>query len=226
MKRKIEQQPKLKLYYFDLKGKGEPIRLICAYAGLELEDHRFISRDEFLAMKEGTRLPFGQVPMLEVDGKHNLVQTSAIMRYLGKLSGLYPQDDPILAAKVDAAMDQETDAFTGVTVLTYGLRFGIDLTDEATEKSYEHINQDVLPAHLRNVEKCFAASSTGWIAATEDPSPADFMWFATLTSLVDKKGVSDKIKSLEDFPHTKAFLAKFASLEAIQEFYGKDEQDE
>ena len=30
--------PKLKLYYFNSKGKGEPIRLFCAYAGLDLEE--------------------------------------------------------------------------------------------------------------------------------------------------------------------------------------------
>mmetsp|Transcript_27937 Transcript_27937/g.49567 ORF Transcript_27937/g.49567 Transcript_27937/m.49567 type:complete len:226 (+) Transcript_27937:103-780(+) len=219
MKRKIEQQPKLKLYYFDLKGKAEPIRLLCAYSGLELEDYKFSTRDEFLAMKEGTRLPFGQVPMLEVDGKHNIVQSSAIMRYLGKLAGLYPTD-PIEAAKVDALMDQETDAFTGTTVLTYGLRFGIDLTPDATEKSYGHINETVLPGHLRNIEKCLAASRSGWIAGTEEPSPADFVWYVRLSSsMAQKKELSDKIKSLADFPRIKKFVETFGGLEPIREYY-------
>ena len=44
-------QPSLKLYYFDITGKAECIRLLAAYAGLTLDDYRFSSRDEFLKLK-------------------------------------------------------------------------------------------------------------------------------------------------------------------------------
>lgn len=40
-----------KLYYFDIPGKGEAIRLACAFSGYVIEDIR-LSRDEMLAMKE------------------------------------------------------------------------------------------------------------------------------------------------------------------------------
>ena len=89
-----------KLYYFDIKGKGEPIRLFCAYAGLALEDIRFATYADFLALKESGKLAYGQVPMLEIDGKEQLVQSSSIMTYLSKIAGTYP-DDPLMAAKVD-----------------------------------------------------------------------------------------------------------------------------
>merc|ERR1719491_1420260 len=116
-KRKMgDSQPKLKLYYFDIVGKGEPIRLLCAHAGLELEDYRFESRDVFNEVKASGKFHFGQVPMLEVNGKVQLVQSSAILTYLGKLGGVYPKDDDILAAKIDMALAQEADAFTGTTV--------------------------------------------------------------------------------------------------------------
>jgi len=219
-------QPDLKLYYFDIKGKGESIRLICAYSGLKLEDHRFVSRDEFLAMKGGSRLPFGQVPMLQVDGKLAMVQSTAIMRYLGKLSGLYPMKDHILAQKVDAAMDQATDVFTGSTVITYGLRYAVDLSPEAKEKSFEHYNQTVLPGHLKRAERYIETSATGWIAGTEEPSPADFVWYCSLTNMAAKKEISEKNKSLECFPKLKAFVEKFESLDSIREYYKEDEQDE
>lgn len=220
-KRKMEQQPTLKLYYFDLKGKGECIRLLCAYSGLELNDHRFISRDEFLAMKEGTRLHFGQVPMLEVNGKHTMVQTNSIMRYLGKLDGLYPMTDHILAQKIDSVMDQATDVFTGQSILKYGLRYAIDLTPEAKEKSYEQYNEAVLPTHLKKVERYFNNSSTGWITGTDEPSPADFVWYTSLINMKSHKEISEKIKSLEDYPKIKGFIEKFESLEAIKEYYEK-----
>lgn len=214
------EKPSLKLYYFDIKGKGEPIRLFCAYAGLELEDHRFGSFDEFVAMKENGKLAFGQVPMLEVDGKHQLVQSSSILRYLSKVVGLYP-DDPIVAAKVDAALDQEADAFTGTTVATYPARFGFDMTSDETAKVYETISNEVLPRHLTNLETLLKASPTGWIAGTAEPSAADFAWFGKLTSIPEKSEFSDKLKSLDDFPVLKAFVEKFQSLEAINEYYKK-----
>lgn len=179
-----ESHPKLKLYYFNIAGKGEPIRLLCAYAGLDLEDYRMQSSDEFLKLKADGKLAFGQVPMLEVDegnGKvHQLVQSTAIIRYLGKLSGLYPKDDDIVAAKIDAALAQETDAFMGPVVATYTKRFGICLEGEALKQSTELIAQEVAPRHIAALEKLLKSSETGWIAGTDKPSPADFVWYVQL----------------------------------------------
>jgi glutathione S-transferase len=44
-------------------------------------------------------MPFGQVPVLEVDG-HFLAESYAILRYAGGLAGLVPSE-PLAAAKVD-----------------------------------------------------------------------------------------------------------------------------
>lgn len=72
-----------KLYYFDLAGKGEAIRLACAHSGFPLQDVR-ITKDEMLAMKEIGKLPFGQVPILELPTGECLSQSAAIMRYIGE----------------------------------------------------------------------------------------------------------------------------------------------
>jgi glutathione S-transferase len=216
---KMENQPKLKLYYFNIKGKGEPIRLFCAYAGLELEDYRLTSGQEFADLKEAGKLAFSQVPLLEVDGKHQLIQTGAILRYLAKLTKLYPED-PLEAATVDAVFDQETDAFLGATVASYDTRFGISLDDDAKAKIYKSISEEILPRHLGNVEKMLKASSTGWIAGTKEPSPADFVWYSRFADyLPEKAELSEKVRSLEDYPACKAYVEKFKSLEAIKEYY-------
>ena len=52
--------------------------------------------------------PFGQAPLLEVDGKP-IAQTGAIARYCGKMSGHYPKDDDFAAAKIDEIIDTATD---------------------------------------------------------------------------------------------------------------------
>ena len=55
------EAPKLKLMYFDIKGKGEPIRLALRYLGLPFEDYRFKDRSDFMEMKTSGKLMFGQV---------------------------------------------------------------------------------------------------------------------------------------------------------------------
>ncbi|CAI2332132.1 unnamed protein product [Caenorhabditis sp. 36 PRJEB53466] len=73
-----------KISYFPLRGAGELARQILTYVGQEFEDHR-ISREEWPAIKPTT--PFGQLPLLEVDGKV-LAQSHAIARYLARQFGI------------------------------------------------------------------------------------------------------------------------------------------
>jgi len=81
--------PKLKLTYFDFHGgRAEPVRLALHIGGLAFEDYRFAST-EFAEVRKST--PFGQVPTLVVDGVQ-VTQCDSILRYAGKLAGLYPAD--------------------------------------------------------------------------------------------------------------------------------------
>lgn len=81
--------PKLKLTYFDFHGgRAEPVRLALHIGGIEFEDHRF-TFPEFAEVRKST--PFGQVPTLQVDGVQ-VTQCDSILRYAGKLAGLYPAD--------------------------------------------------------------------------------------------------------------------------------------
>lgn len=81
--------PQLKLSYFDMHGgRGEPARLALAIGGIAFEDHRF-AFPEFADVRKTA--PFGQVPVLQVDGVQ-VTQCDSINRYVGKLAGLYPTD--------------------------------------------------------------------------------------------------------------------------------------
>lgn len=95
----------LKLTYFDFDGgRAEPARLALKLAGLPFEDVRIPipdwgqHRDQFR---------YRQLPEFEVDGKW-LNQSNAIARYIGRLSGYYPQD-PWQAALCDAIVDTADD---------------------------------------------------------------------------------------------------------------------
>lgn len=89
--------PKLKLTYFPFPGRAEPIRLAFYIGGIDFEDER-LSFDEFGKVK--SRLPFNQLPMLEVDGEA-ISQSLAILRFAGSITGLYPTTDPLAAFRVD-----------------------------------------------------------------------------------------------------------------------------
>ena len=107
---------KYKLTYFDFDGgRAESIRIAFHAAGIEFEDHR-ISFQEFGEMRQTT--PFNSVPVLEIDGAL-ITQTNAIGRYVGKMAGLYPEDD--LQALY---CDEVTSAYEDISnhvVQTFGL---------------------------------------------------------------------------------------------------------
>ena len=145
---------KLKLYYFDLAGKAEAIRLALKYANIEFEDYKFKDRSEFAEMKASGKLQFGQCPALEVTnhGKTTiLTQSGAILRFIAKIapnSGLLPRC-PVQACQVDAIVDQEADVFQSIRCIIYRSRFGIDDIDDATaQKCKDKINDEIIPAHF------------------------------------------------------------------------------
>lgn len=82
--------PDYKLTYFDIEGgRGEPIRIAFHVAGIEFEDKR-ISFPEFGEMRKNMR--FNSAPVLEIDGAA-VTQSNAMCRYIGRMAGLYPEDD-------------------------------------------------------------------------------------------------------------------------------------
>jgi len=108
--------PELKLTYFDVDGgRGEPIRIAFHAAGVDFEDHR-VSFDEF--MKTRGDLRFTCAPVLEVDGVA-VTQSNAMLRYAGKMAGLYP-DDPLQSLYCDEAMDAIEDLLHQI-LHTFGL---------------------------------------------------------------------------------------------------------
>jgi glutathione S-transferase len=90
-----------RLTYFDFDGgRGEPIRIALHAAGIDFEDKR-LSFPEFGEMRKDTR--FNSLPVLEIDGAA-VTQSNGISRYIGKMAGLYPEDD-LQALYCDEVLD-------------------------------------------------------------------------------------------------------------------------
>ncbi len=53
----------MQVVYFDIKGKGEPIRLLFFLSGIDFEDVR-MKPDEFMERKANNEFPYGQLPLV------------------------------------------------------------------------------------------------------------------------------------------------------------------
>ena len=202
---------KYKLTYFDFHGgRGEPVRIALAIAGIPFEDDR-ISFDDWSSRKPGT--PFGSVPVLEVDGK-TLGQSNAIGRYVGKLAGLYPAD-PWQAALADETMDAVEDVIGEVGATMF-------LPEDEKKAKREALAAGPLPFALGCLEKRLEANG-GRYFADDRLTVADLktamlvrilrsgMFDYVPADLVDRTApkLVEHYRRVMDDPDVKAYYAKF-----------------
>ncbi|KAG5455649.1 MAG: glutathione S-transferase [Olpidium bornovanus] len=165
--------PSYKLTYFDLPGRAEPIRLAFQIGGIPFTDER-IKREDFPAKKDS--YIFGCLPILEVD-KTVLYSTAGILRYVGLLSGLYPQD-PLEGAKVDTFVGVVDDIVIGITV-------SFKEPDEARGAAIrKELGDNRLPKMFAAIDK--AAGSNGFCTGNK-LSVADLFLYTVCQWIRSKK---------------------------------------
>ncbi len=81
-----------RLTYFRGRGRAETTRWMLAAAGVDFINIAVDTPEELAALRASGKLPFDQMPLLELDGR-NLSQSSAMIRYLARRAGLYGADD-------------------------------------------------------------------------------------------------------------------------------------
>jgi len=94
------------LTYFNVAARAESARLTFYIGGIDFEDVR-LSNEEFGKRKAAGEFTFGHLPVLDVDGER-FAESTAILRFAGKLAGLYPFD-LFAAAKVDMLISATED---------------------------------------------------------------------------------------------------------------------
>lgn len=75
-------------------------------------------------MKQSGKLAYGQIPVLEItEGvekkKTVIAQSGALMRYVGKKTGLYPIENDVEAAVVDSAVDHVNDLMAALHITKF-----------------------------------------------------------------------------------------------------------
>lgn len=196
----------LTVSYFDFPGsRGEEVRLALVLAGVPFTDNR-VARDAFAAMKPD--LPFGTLPLLEVEGHGAITQTNAILRLIGRQHGLYP-DDPWDAARHDAVMDAVEDLRTRLGVT-------IRMTDPAAVAEVRSaIVTGYLPLWGRGIE---ALIGDGPFVGGDNPGVADLKLFLIRKWIAG--GVLDHVPAdaLDGYPRLARTAKAVAAWPAVVEW--------
>jgi glutathione S-transferase len=195
--------PRYTLYYFDIRGRAEPIRLLLHHAGIAFED-RGLAGDVWRAEhKAGS--PLGQMPFLvENDTGRRIPQNLAILRHLARRHELAGRTaDEMLAA--DVAADTVGDLRAEISKV----RFSPAWKDpEARAK----LGTDTAPTHLARLAKLLGERA---FFAADAPTWADLFVFDVLESI--EAGWPDALAAQ---PTLGAFVARVRALPTLQAYLG------
>lgn len=196
-----------KVTYFDFAGsRGEEVRLALVIAGVAFDDNR-IKDDDFARIKSG--VPFGSLPVFEVPGHGVFAETNAILRLIGRLHRLHP-DDPWDAARHDAVLDSCEE-------LRQRLSATSRIADPAQRKAARQVlAADYIPRWAQGIEGLIGQ---GPFVGGAQPAVADIKIHVIEKAL--SGGIYDDIPTavLEPFARLKAVARGIANRPAVLAWY-------
>lgn len=145
---------KYKLTYFPVKALAEPIRLLFKYGSIDFDDVR-VEKNSDIWEQLKPHTPFGQVPILEVDGKM-APQSIAIARYVAKqvkLTGKNDWED----LEIDSVVDTINDLRQKI-----GLYYS-ETNQEMKKSRQETLFKETLPFYLQRLDN-IAKQNNGHLA--------------------------------------------------------------
>jgi glutathione S-transferase len=183
----------LRLRYFPFPGRAAPIRDALRIGGVAFEDVH-VPPDRFREQKAAGELPFGSLPVLDVETPGGIVsaaQSNAILRFAGRRAGLYPMDDPVRALKVDEALDLGEDLYRVI---------GPSIHEQDAERRIamrKILAQETLPRWVGFLERLLVANGRTGFVVGDSLSVADLKLYWVTDKLTN--GTLDGIpKSLLD----------------------------
>ncbi len=198
----------LRLHYFPFGGRAAAIRDTLRIGCIPFEDVH-VPFERFAELKAAERLPFGSLPVFEVeiDGKQvSAAQSNAILRFAGRRAGLYPDGDPLRALKIDEVMDVAEDLY-------HAIGPSIDESDPSKRAAMRKVlAETTLPRWGRALERLLAANGRGSFAVGAALTIADLKLFYIVDKLTNG--------TLDGIPKT-----VFDGLEAIAEWRAKVETE-
>jgi len=150
----------LRLRYLEFPGRAQAIRDTLRIGRIDFVDEH-LTLDQFHDCRAAGEFPFGSIPVLVIetsDGEHCVAQSNAILRFAGRLTGLYPTDGALQALKVDEALGVGEDI---------NCLLEPSLHEEDTERKMairKVLAEETLPFWMGCLERLLVANgSTGFI---------------------------------------------------------------
>nr|AYN44550.1 glutathione S-transferase S10 [Brachionus koreanus] len=165
-----------KLKNFNLRGRGEIIRLIFAVSGKQYSDDR-IDFEQWWAQKN--RAPLGQLPYLKI-GSVELPQSMAIARFVARETGLSGKDS-LEQTQVDAVVETIMEPVN----YFYSFVFSIEDPDEKDEAFRDFLEKQGKNG-AKNVEKLIEIYGSNGYSVGDSLTWADLAIFDTVYSLLIK----------------------------------------
>nr|XP_034834990.1 uncharacterized protein LOC117991505 [Maniola hyperantus] len=184
------KMPKVTVYYFPLKALGEGIRLLLAYGGEEFEDRR-VTKEEWPEVKP--TMPFGQMPVMEVDGK-KYAQSIPIVRYLGRKHGLGGGN-----IEEDFEIDQNVEFWNDIR--SKGAAVFHEKDEKVAARKQAELEKNFYPVTLKKLDDIIAKNN-GYMALGK-LTWADFLF----------AGMYERLKTLLHMPDLDQKYPRFKQLE-------------
>ncbi|XP_064627122.1 S-crystallin SL11-like [Lineus longissimus] len=197
--------PSYKLHYFNARGFAEISRLLFAAAGVEYDDIRY---DRVSWPEAKTHMPYGVVPVLEVDGER-ICQSFAIAKYLARTFG-FNGSNSMEEAKIDEMIEHTRDMMKDFM----GVHFEKD--EDKKNELLKEMQEVILPKHFEIFEKALCKNKGGdGFCVGDKLSIADIQLFHVLGWVSEQKEV------LATFSKCLAFFGRIKEIPRIKEWLEK-----
>jgi len=203
------------LTYFNIAGRGDASRLALSIGNIKFTDER-IPFSEWKELKPTT--PWGSLPVLTLPGGTVIAQQRAILRLIGKETGLYPTD-MVEAAKVDEFMD----ACEDIGAKTNAAGSGLPQDEKEAARKASCTEGGVTYEILKKID-CVIGSNRGCFAVGDSLTIADLLIYVGSSNLVS--GMFDGVppNALDSFDNLAVLRKAVRSNHAVCKWYdGLDE---
>ncbi|XP_011702075.1 PREDICTED: glutathione S-transferase-like [Wasmannia auropunctata] len=195
--------PSYKLIYFPVTALAEPIRFLFSYAGIEFVDERF-DRNDWPNIKP--TMPFGKVPVLEVDGK-KIGQSVAICRYLAKQCDLAGKND-WEALEIDSTVDTIHDLRASMASYFYE-------SNEQAKQEKQLKAKEIVPYYLERLDAQVKKNGGYFVGGALTWADLTFVGLLDYLNLMMKEDIVEKYENLkqlqkkvEEVPAIKKWIQK------------------
>ena len=210
--------PQLDLIYFPVRARVECARMIMEYGGIPYNDtdcQKFFGMNFEEAKKNG-KLPFGQLPLLQIGGKDGrlIAQSGAINRYLASLVKT-PGYVPFVPT--EPAEEAYCDMIHGAAEELVMIMPCVNIfKGEKFQQEKENYFKNTFPTKLKNLVKQLSTKMF-FCGSTVTYCDFDVYFFLDLARLVEPT-------VFQDFPTIQQWMGRIENLQGVKDYLARRPQ--